>query len=352
MRALAPAVAIALPALLALQAAARDPMTAGGVVAASAGERVVLLDPASGAVARFDTGPVGFLFPAPGGLLFAPDLVNGRTAVLDLRTATVAERLDGVTMPRFGGQADRYLVIAGDVLAFTYPERAPLLRVRAGIESPWQVLMTPDDMMVLVLERRPDGGGPSTLVAVDLIDRKVVQRAILPGDVTRMAMSQQLGLLALADRTESSVALLEPATLATVLRIPVEGSPVDVAFARDGNRLVTVSNSGGRAALSAVELKPGRREIKVKPRLETELGAPAVRLALDPTGAFAAVALSPGRVEVRELDKGAVVGAVELGDTPRDLAWCDPTREGPVMPEWSDRQPTPAVRDLRRPPGD
>ena len=39
------------------------------------------------------TGPVAWLFPAPGGVLFAPDLVHGSTAVIDLRTQTAGEPL-------------------------------------------------------------------------------------------------------------------------------------------------------------------------------------------------------------------------------------------------------------------
>ncbi len=335
--------------LLAAQPVSTRQPTPTGVIVASAGDRVLLIEPTTGAATPHATGPVGFLYPAPGGRLFAPDLVNGRTAVFDLRSWKIAERLDGVTMPRFGSQSDRYLVVAGDLLAFSYPERAPLLRIAAEVESPWQVAQTPDDMMALILDRRPDGTGPTTLVVVDLAARQVSQRAILPGDVTRMALSTPLGVLAFADRTGRAVLLVEPATLATVTVVPVDGRPVDVAFTADGHRLVAVAEHDGRGSLAVVELKPAKKGLKLKPRATGALSAAPVRLALSPTGEFAAVGLASGRLAVAELDHGGVLYEVELGEAPRDVVWCDPALEGPPLPEWSDRLPTPATRDLRRP---
>ena len=83
-----------------------------GLIAASSGEVVVVSDPMTGASLSFQTGPVAWLFPAPGGVVFAPDLVHGSTAVIDLRSLTTQEPLAGITMPRFGTLTDRYLVVA------------------------------------------------------------------------------------------------------------------------------------------------------------------------------------------------------------------------------------------------
>jgi len=78
-----------------------------GVLGASVGDEVVLVSPITGHAKPLRTGPVAWLFPAPGGILFAPDLVNGKTTVIDLRSLTVRETIPGVTMPRFGSASDR-----------------------------------------------------------------------------------------------------------------------------------------------------------------------------------------------------------------------------------------------------
>lgn len=314
-----------------------------GLVAASVGERVVVADPKDGAILDFDTGMVGFLFPAPGGVLFAPDVVDGRTTVIDLRRLRVVSRLDGVTMPHFGRQDDRYLVVAGDVLLVTYPERAPLGRVEAGIASPWQVAFTRDDEVAMILDRRPDGVGGARLVSVDLVTHQVVQRVPLAGDVTRFAFSNQLGALALVDRSGTAVRLFQPANQGTVAAVDVGGTPVDAAFIANGGTLVVAAERGAGGSLQVWKLKTSRKGVTAKLDAEASLPSPPVRLAVDPQEAFAAVALSNGAVPVLDLGKGRQYTELVLGAAPRDLVWCDPARPGPVLPEWSDRVPTPAA---------
>jgi hypothetical protein len=132
-----------------------------GVIAVSAGSRVSVVDPATGKAARFETGPVGWLYPGPGGRLFAPDLVHGKTVVIDLHRRRVVETLSGVTMPRFDREVpDRYLEVAGDVFVFSFPERALLAKVPAKITRPWQVAVSRDWTTILVLERTPGSGAP------------------------------------------------------------------------------------------------------------------------------------------------------------------------------------------------
>jgi hypothetical protein len=206
-------------------APARDPSPPAGLLAASVEQTVVLADPASGESVAFETGPVGWLFEAPGGVLFAPDLVDGRTTVIDLRTRGVADRFEGVTMPHFGPSADRYAVVAGDVLLVTYPERAVIARLAAGIDRPWQVEMFSESALI-ALERGEDAGG-AVLSAVDMVTRQVVYRRPLPGDVRRFALSRSLGLLALADPSSSSVPLVAPATLTGVASLPMGGADAD-----------------------------------------------------------------------------------------------------------------------------
>ena len=87
-----------------------------GLVAVSSGDVVVLADPAFGNTRSIQTGPVAWLFPAPGGTLFAPDLVHGKTTVVDLLSMSARDVIDGVTMPHFGSFPDRYVVLGRRLL--------------------------------------------------------------------------------------------------------------------------------------------------------------------------------------------------------------------------------------------
>ncbi len=345
-----PALALLCPVLVLAVAATGDAKTnePTGLVAASVDTRVVVADPHDGAMLDFETGPVGFLFPAPGGMLFAPDLIDGRTTVINLRSLQAVAHLDGVTLPHFGRQDDRYVVVAGNVLLFTYPERAPMGRVDATIESPWQVVFTRDDSVALILDRRPDGVGGASLVSVDLVAHQLLRRMPLAGDVTRIALSNQLGAIALVDRSSTTLRIVEPATQAVIAALDVGGAPADAAFIEDGRTLVVAADRGQGGVLQVWQLKTSRKGIKTKLQDEAALQAPPLRLAVDPAEAFAAVALTNGSVPVIEIAHGRQFTELVLGSPPRDLVWCDPSHPGPVVPEWSDRAPTTPAPDLRR----
>ena len=328
---LALVLAIAIP----VSGAAADPPT--GVLAASAGEVVVLAEPSGAWTEIFATGEVGWLFPAPGGVLFAPDLVAGRTTVIDLRSREVAERIDGVTMPRFVGDAsDRYVVTAGDLLVVSYPDRALLSRVEAELERPWQAVATPEGRFVLVLERSPDGSGVEELVAVDVVTREVVSRRALPGDVRAMELIQGLGLLALVGG--DSVTLVSPSTLAPAVLLPVDGHPRDVAILDEG-RVAVVTAVEDAGAVVVFRLKPKKRELKVRQSAWVGLPAPPVRAASSPDGRYVAVGLESAQLVVVDPDREELVAVHDLPGSPRDVVWCDPARPGPVLPDWSDQKP-------------
>jgi DNA-binding beta-propeller fold protein YncE len=311
-----------------------------GVIAASAGDVVVLAEPSGMWSQSFETGTVGWLYPAPGGVLFAPDLVRGRTTVLDLRGRREIERLEGVTMPHFGSDRDRYLTVADEVMVVSYPERAVIDRIPAGITSPWQVLPL-SATSVLVLERRPDRHGGSHLVAVDLVSRGVIYRSPLPGDVRRISASTVLGVLAVADADSRSVLLMDPATNTRVAELPAGASPRDVTFLGDGQALVAaLADASGAGSVRVWLLKWVRGELKIKNEQSVALTAAPVRMSAWPVGPRVAVGLESARVEIVDLDALEVVASVSLPAPPRDVVWCDLTAPGPTLPDWSDRKPS------------
>jgi hypothetical protein len=317
-----------------LASAKKDPPT--GVIAASVGEEVVLANPATGTTSRFQCGTVGWLYEGPAGALFAPDLLAGRTTVFDLRAGTVAERMDGVTMPHFGPvQPDRYVVVAGDVLMVSYPERAVIGRIEAEIAYPWQVLMISDSVL-MVLEKGPTGDGPVTLTALDLVSSQQVYRRPLSDGVERLALSRELGLLAVADADTSAVTLVEPATLTPVAVLATSGPAADLVFLDEQRALASVSAmEGSTGELRVWNLKAKKGALKVKKERSIALPARPLRVVASPAQDRIAVALAGGVIEVVELEKLTTVATIELPGVPRDVVWCDPLRPGPPTPEWS-----------------
>jgi hypothetical protein len=263
-------------------------------------------------------------------------VIHGRTTVIDLRTLSVVERMDGLTMPHFGDNPDRYVALPGDVLVLSYPDRALIAKISATIAHPWQVVIAPDGGAMVILERLPDGGDPH-ISAVNLTSRQVVYRRALDRNIVHMALSSKLGLLALADPDASTVHLAEPSTLMPVAARATEGRPNDLAFSRDDELLATALDTGGDGG--ALELALFRRSKKkglyVAKEHTVPLPATPIRVDASPDGQYVAVALVDGTVVIV------------------DLRWCDPSLEGPTAPEWSDGTPdtpdfepfVPKVRD-------
>lgn len=330
----------ALLGCLAEPVAARDAGTPTGIIAASVGDEVVLVDPATGATSALAAGPVAWLFPAPGGVLFAPDLVHGSTTVIDLRTQTAGQPLAGVTMPRFGQLADRYVVVSSQVLVVSYPERALMNRFELAFERPWQVAVAADNSVLLVLEREPEGEGEAVFSAVNLGDGRLVYRRPLEGDVRHFALSPTLGVVAFADRAAGRVVLAEPADLAQQAVFDAAERPADLAFVGDGSTLTVAAanDTGGTLHIWKLARKK-EHPIEIRKSWQLALAAAPLRLAASPDGRFVAVALADGRVQIVNVADRLPGRSVELGAAPRDLVWCDPTIPGPALPVWSDTAP-------------
>jgi hypothetical protein len=309
-----------------------------GVLCASLEKEVLVFPPVGRDPVAFETGPVGWLYPAPGGVLYAPDLVNGRTTVLDIKRPRLLDILAGVTMPRFGWADDRYVVVAGDVFLFSYPERAPVAQVDARVGSPWVVEQSKDQRFVMILDRRPDTVDEVQFVTVDMITRQVLTRRRLADGVTSMAFSEQLGLLAFVDQGMKVVRLVTPGSLGPVQNLGVNGTPVEARFVADGTWLAIVAEdtSGDAGRLRITQIKRKKSGIRLTHRVTVPVDHKPVGLAVAPGGEYLAVAQTNGEVVIFDRKKGNRVTVVELPSSPRHLVWCDPSRPGPLLPEWSE----------------
>ncbi len=330
------AIAIALMICLPIAAAKDDPPV--GIVAASAGNEVVMVDPTTGDSRSVPAGPVAWLFPAPGGILFAPDLVNSRTTVLDLRNLSVREPLLGVTMPHFGTLSDRYLVLAKQLLVMSYPERALMNRFEISFEHPWQVAVLADNTVLMVLERLPDAGSEASLTAVNLGEGRLVYRRPLAGDIRHFATSVTLGVMALAEAGGNQVIMVDPATLTPAAIFPIAGKPVDLVFAEDGSILVIaveLPDGGGEVLIWKIE-RHKKKGLQKKKEWTVPLATAPLRLAVSPDGRHVAVGSTSGELQIVGLKNRIVMATADLRATPRDVVWCDPSIEGPLLPDWSD----------------
>ncbi len=309
-----------------------------GLLAASSSDVVVIVDPRTGGSVVVPTGPVAWLFPAPAGVLFAPDLVHGSTAVIDLRSLSAMDPIAGITMPRFGTMTDRYLVVADQLLVVSYPDRALMNQFDIGFERPWQVEIAADNSVLLVLERLPEGDGDATMIAVELNEGRLVYRRPLSGDVRHFALSEVFATMALADAGRERVVFVEPATLTPRAEFAVAGKPMDITFAGDGTFLVlAIKRSDGGGDLVTWKLKLSKKEgLQRKKEWSMPLNAAPSRMALSPDGRHVAVGLENGELQVVEVENQLMGLTVELPEAPRDIVWCDPLADGPLQPDWSD----------------
>jgi len=243
-------------------------------------------------------------------------------------------------MPHFGTMTDRYVVVGGNVLVMSYPERALIDRFDLEIDHPWQVEVLADNSVLMVLERRPDGLGGTAVAALNLGGGELVYRRPLSGDVRHMAFSPLLGVMALAEASSNRVFLVDPGTLAPVAVYEVPGVPVDLAFADGGATLVVaIARDDGRGELVMWKIKTGKEGLERKKEWIVELAGEPLRMAVSPDLRHVAVGLASASLQVVEVANQRPGATVNLPAAPRDVVWCDPAAEGPLVPEWSDKEP-------------
>lgn len=304
-----------------------------GIIAGSVGEQVFLIDAGGGVVNEIESGVVGFLFPAPGRFLFAPNLIDERTSVIDLRRRQLQESLPYLNMPRFTVWKDRYIVLAGDLLMLSYPERSLIFRMKAQVESPWQLYSSEDGMSLLVLERNPKGKGPSVLTALDLSVRKQVFRKSYQEDFIRIAVLEDLGILVVADRSRKQLLILQADTLAMLKGIPLQDEPTDILGF--GNTLLESGEPDGIRHWEIDRRRDG--SLKLREKKVVGPGGKVMRMAMSPDRNFFAAAGENGGLAIFEFRKCRLIREMEVPGKVRDLVWTDPMSEGPSLPMWSDR---------------
>ena len=224
------------------------------------------------------------------------------------------------------------------MLVVSYPERALMDSFEVRFENPWQVAVVADNTILIVLERSPDGGSAAVITTLHLGDGKVVYRRPLAGDVRHFALSLKLGVMALADAGSGQVLLAEPATLAPGAVFGVNGRAVDLVFADDGSSLVVaVEREDGGGELVVWKIKADKKKgLQRKKERTVPLAGPPVRIAVSPDGRDVAIGLATAELQIIRVESLELVATAALPAAPRDVVWCDPSTQGPLLPEWSD----------------
>ncbi len=299
-----------------------------GVVAVSSGRTVTLLDPSGTSPARtVQTGAVRRLYPGPAGVLFAPDFEAAETVVIDAAVGQVESTLDGITMPIFGLQTDRYIVVAGDLLVVSYPSRSLLAVVEAGLARPWRTVMGPDGRYAMVLERGVDS---SVVTVVDVWQALVQSRHRLSGSVADMVLLSTLGALALGD-DGGGVRIVEPATFAVLAEWKAPAAVRAVATFSKG---VVVGLADG--TLVVLEVKTAKRKVEVRVRRQARVSAGVHALDSSTEGDRVVVLADDGEVSVLTPGNGHLGALASVTGSVRDVVWMDVGRRGPLRPLWSD----------------
>lgn len=219
------------------------------VAAVLAGDRLVFADTVSATVLRQVVlpGAAAALFAAPDGRVVLPLAASDETVLASLTGPT--ERWPGRIFPMFFDESDRmYVVFPELLLALSYPERLPLLRVQVpGVAAPWRAACSSNGLLVAV---SPPPGERRVVMIV--AEPGALQREVGLADEPRfVAMSPDGSWLAAGFEDAVEIAFAgEPNGRG---RVPVGAGVRALAVASDGSHLL-VGLAGGKGSLAILRV--------------------------------------------------------------------------------------------------
>lgn len=192
-------------------------------------------------------GTAAALFAAPDGRVVLPLAASDETVLASLTGPT--ERWPGRIFPMFFDESDRmYVVFPELLLALSYPERLPLLRVQVpGVAAPWRAACSSNGLLVAV---SPPPGERRVVMIV--AEPGALQREVGLADEPRfVAMSPDGSWLAAGFDDAVEIAFAgEPNGRG---RVPVGAGVRALAVASDGSHLL-VGLAGGKGSLAILRV--------------------------------------------------------------------------------------------------
>ncbi len=297
-------------------------------VAAVLGEgRVSFFDTASGVLlVERELGDRGVaLFAAPDGRVLVP--LMGADATVVAGVAGEAERWVGRLFPLFFDEYDRmYVVLPGELVALSYPERAPIFRrPLAQLSGAWRAASSSDGRVVAVVP----AGARAQLLAVAPRDDRVARALALAGPASAVAVGPAGGwVVVAAEGGEVEVLALAGAERA---QLHLAGEPRGMALSQDGSLLVVALVQPRANKLVGVRIRGPGKPLGI--RFESPLPEEPVDLAL---AGEEALVLSASGVSVFSGSGRKLRGRFEVLGGLRIAVL--PAQAMSVVPDWGDRR--------------
>jgi YVTN family beta-propeller protein len=248
---------------------------------------VSIINIASGEVrAYIDTGdrPLGVAVSPDGGTAVVPNGEDDTVSVIDLATDT-------------------------NVATLPVPTRPVDVLIAPDSGTAYAITVAGTDRLYFI-----DLAGPASSVTGSIVTGQMGVMTYTYGVSSGMALSPDGSVLALCYSFDDQLGLVDTATQSEIMRVPVGGFPIQVAFAPDNQRAYVVNANGD--SLSVVRVAGGHSYVEATvPGIEFPLPVD-----VDAAGAFVYVgswdASSPS-IKVVDTGLNAIVQSVGLSSYPR-----------------------------------
>ncbi len=205
----------------------------------TAGNEILVLDPATGAVIRrvAVADPYQLGFSPDGHFLTVTGLARNQVDVLDPRTFSLIRRFPARSMPSHLAYSPDssmvFVTLQGTDNLMAIDLRSMAVRWTAPIgKTPAGVIWHNNALIVANM-------GSDHIALVDPVDGRVIQRIVTGRGAHQLFLSPDRRILYVNNRVAGTTVALDAASLKPIRTYSVPGGPDDIAFAADGRLWIT-----------------------------------------------------------------------------------------------------------------
>jgi YVTN family beta-propeller protein len=308
------------------------PWTSDLLVVEKSGARLVLRDPANGALRRvYETGAgpheVSISFDSrwavianyggqePGSTLTVCDLVAGSVVrTIDLGGAVRPHGLAFLTNKEGAQLVAVTAELRDQILVVDISTGQVVRTLAAGGELPHMLVASSDGKQLYVTCMKS-----GEVVQLDAVTGTVLARAATGAEPEGLALTPDGRELWVGNRASDELVVLDAANLAELARIPVGDMPIRVECTPDGRMVLCSNANSGDLSLVSRSTRKELRRLKLSPGADS--GAP-VGIEIEPGSRYAFVALTRlDQIAVVDLLAESVRERIEGGAEPDGMAW-------------------------------